>query len=109
MEKNEKLYFSDEISDEKCYSKSYLIDEMKERELLKIDVTLAIRELKSYYFYCRLNFEVMGKNDECCGKFCEDYRPRNGKSGCCKFWGFVYTPTNKKFILDINGKLTSLV
>ena len=107
--KKEKLYFSEEINEEMAYTKSYLIDEMKERELPEIKISEAIRELKTDYYFCKAVGEVgmSDKNHEPCGKECKNYDPRNGKNGCCNHRGFCYEP-GKKFILKINGKLSPL-
>ena len=106
--KKEKLYFS-EIDEEMAYVKSYLIDEMKDRGLTEIKVWEAIRELKTDYYFCKAigAIGVRGKEYEPCGKECEVYEPRNGKSGCCEHRGFCYEP-GKKFILKVNGKLLLL-
>lgn len=107
--KKEKFYFS-ELEEENAYSIEYLLEEMKEQELTEIDVSLSVRDLKSDYFYCKELNEVCDKppDGEPCGKLCSDYLPRNGKSGCCKHYGFVYIP-GKDFILNINGKLTAKI
>lgn len=34
-----------------------------------------------------------------CGRDCEIYEPRNGKSGCCKFLGKLYEPGDKVTII----------
>lgn len=103
--KKQKLYFSSIIED-MAYTKEYLIDEMKERELTAIEVNLVKRELETDYFYCH-EFGDFGEVGESCGKICDKYSPRNGKSGCCKHRGFCYIP-GKEFILTIDGKLHKL-
>jgi len=107
--KKDKLYFSEEINEEMAYTKSYLIDEMRDRELTEIKVSEAIRELKTDYYYCKAIGEVgmRGKDYEPCGKECDLYEPRNGKSGCCRHRGFCYEP-GKEFILKIDGRLYDL-
>lgn len=96
-----KKYFS--ILDDLCYSKDFIIDEMKINGMTEINVSEATRETGSDYFFCQENLEV-GTVGEYCGKQCNDYKPRNGKSGCCKNRGFCYEPGHK-FILSVNGKL----
>lgn len=105
----EKLYFSKAINEEICYAKSYLIDEMKERELSEIIVSEAVRELNIDYYFCNAVQKVYVKSPEGepCGKKCKSYVPRNGKSGCCKHRGFCYEP-GKKFILKVNGKIKNI-
>jgi hypothetical protein len=100
-----KYYFSD-LDEEMAYTKEYLINEMKERNLTELNVSLAEREIGVDYFFCKAVGEVGSKppEGEPCGKECENYEPRNGKSGCCRHWGFCYEP-GKEFVLNINGKL----
>lgn len=104
--KKEKLYFAADIDDEKAYTKSVLISEMKERNLEKIIVKKAIRELKTEYFFCKAVGEIGLKGDgyDPCGKGCDAYEPRNRVNGCCKYRGFCYEP-GEKFILTNDGKL----
>jgi hypothetical protein len=103
--KRTKYYFSD-IDEEMACTKEYLIDEMKEQNISELNVSLAEREVGVNYYFCKAVGEVgeRGKDFEPCGKECETYEPRNGKSGCCKYRGFCYEP-GKEFILNINGKL----
>jgi len=106
--KKEKIYFSD-IDGDYAHSIDYLIEEMKEQELEVIQVSEAERELATDYFYCKSIGEVFIKapEGEPCGKECDDYEPRNGKSGCCKHRGFCYVP-GKEFSLNVNGQLTPM-
>lgn len=104
--KKEKLYFSDEINAEMAYPKTYLISEMKERGLNEIYISEAIRELKTDYFFCKAVGEIGMVGYGHCGNECEDYEPRNGIKGCCKFRGYCYVPGEKRFILKNNGKIS---
>jgi len=103
----EKLYFSEIINEEKAYTKSYLIDEMKERELFGIIVSEAVRLSNIDHFFCKYFGLVIMKEDEPCGKECAYYEPRNGKRGCCKNRGFCYEP-GKEFILKVDGKIKNI-
>jgi hypothetical protein len=107
--KKQKLYFSD-FDDETAYTLDYIVDEMTDNELDECKVSLAIRETKTDYFYCKAVQEVYMKppDGEPCGKECLDYEPRNGKNGCCKHRGFCYEPSEQKYILKLNGKLSLL-
>jgi hypothetical protein len=105
--KKQKLYFSD-FDEEMSYTLDNIIEEMKERELTECKVFEAIRELKTHYFFCKAVQECCDKiDDNPCGKNCNDYEPRNGKSGCCKHRGFCYIPGNE-FKITIDGKLTTI-
>lgn len=105
--RKEKLYFSNEIDEEMAYTKSFLIEEMKERGLSEINISEAIRELGTDYFFCKAVGEVgmRGEAYEPCGKECKLYEPRNGKSGCCKHRGFCYVPSEEELTLKINGDI----
>lgn len=65
----------------------------------KTDVTIIeAKPIKAAgFFWCR-ELECMGEKEEGgCGKSCEFYSPRNGKSGCCKFYTTTfYEPTDNK-------------
>lgn len=102
---NKKYYFSN-IDEENCWTKKYFLEEMKEQGLTELQVNLAERVLRTNYFFCKAVGLVGEKGNEfdLCGKNCDLYKPRNGKSGCCKHRGFCYEP-GKEFILNINGKL----
>ncbi len=97
-----KLYFS-EIED--CaYTIDYLTGEMLERGYTEIKVYEAKREVGVDYFWCKL-FEAIGdKNEGGCGKVCDSYKPRNGRSGCCMHRNYCYE-YGEEFILTIEGKL----
>lgn len=46
------------------------------------------RSKATYFMLCNWAWELVKKGD--CGKFCNGYSPRNGKSGNCKHNGLVY-------------------
>jgi hypothetical protein len=98
-----KLYFSD-IPEEIAHSLEFILEEMKEREIIELIVSVAERSLKSDYFYCKDIDENMDKTFGECGKQCESYQPKNGKWGCCKYREYIYEP-GKEFTLTMAGKL----
>jgi hypothetical protein len=101
--KKQKLYFSD-FDEERAHTLDYIIDEMKERG----EVYAAVRDTDKSHFFCRAVQKVCVKppEGEPCGKECCDYKPRNGKSGCCKFRGFCYEPGEEfKLSIDASDKL----
>lgn len=104
--KKQRLYFSD-LNKEFAYPLDCIISEMKDRKVMEVIVYLAKREIRANYFFCKAVGEVCIKDYtfSSCGKECDLYEPRNGKNGCCKSWGYCYSP-DKEFILSINGKLT---
>ena len=101
-----KLYFSDEINPEFAYTKTVLLSTMKDMGYESICIYEAKRELHVNYFYCIYYHCVGMKDDEfsSCGKMCKDYKPRNGRSGCCQHRGYCYE-RGKMFTLFKNGKL----
>jgi len=94
-----KLYFS-QYDETHCYPKSYYVERMKELNIKELRLYEAKIERDTGYFYCR----EYGQADEVgnCGKACEKYKPRNGKSGICSHHGPVYEMTDK--ILTIKLK-----
>ncbi len=83
------LYSDSEI----CYEKSYFIDYMDGKE---IEVYEAIPEKIDGIFWCKEQMFCGDNSEETCGKICPDYKPRNGKSGCCKHYiTTLYTHGNK--------------
>lgn len=100
--KSKKLYFENHDS-EFCYSIDHFLKQMIEKGQTEIDLYEAIRELKTDHFFCKAvgEFEMKGDGYESCGKECEDYIPRNGKSGCCIHRGYCYVP-DKLVTISIN-------
>jgi hypothetical protein len=43
----------------------------------------------------------VGEVGEGCGKFCQQYKPLNGKNGRCKHYGYVYEQTDKVKLLKL--------
>jgi hypothetical protein len=72
----------------------------------EIYISEAIRELDADCFFCKASGEVGTKEETICGRLCEDYEPRNGIKGCCKYRGYCYVPGEKRFILKNNGKIS---
>ena len=104
----QKLYFSD-FDAERAYTLEYILEGMKERELTECMVFAAIRDNDRSHFFCKSFRCVFEKppEGEPCGKDCTDYKPINGKIGCCKFRGFCYVP-DARYKLSINCKLIPL-
>lgn len=45
--------------------------------------------------FCKFHSEFALTSEACGAKNCSEYIPRNGKSGICKYHGFVYEPGEK--------------
>ena len=94
------------------YSESLTtLDQYKEQlgDLLEKDPKAEIiieefeRDFGSGTMWCTENFETVENSKEVCGIDCPDYKPRNGKSGRCKFLDNTFKPTGKVFRLTKDG------
>lgn len=97
--KNMKYYFQNKDS-ETCYNKIYWLHYMKDNKLNQIELIVAKSVKDNYQFFCREVNQVSDKGN--CGKNnCNNYKPRNGVSGCCKHVGKLYEPSEEKCVLRI--------
>jgi len=94
-----KYYFENQDS-ELCYTKDHFIEEMKDRGISGMEVYPAKITFGTGYFYCQEYAEV-GESGESCGKFCEFYKPRNGKNGRCKHHSNCYEPSDEPIKLNL--------
>lgn len=83
-----------------CFKLDAHIDRMKFDQIDEVDLYLAKREVGSDYFFCT-HFVEVGEKGCGCGKECESYSPRNGKSGACKHLGSMYEQTDRIFTLKL--------
>jgi hypothetical protein len=88
-----KYYFINQ-HDENCTSKEGVIEHMKLLGLSELEVN----EAERLYIDCEAWCKVVGLPTEIgeCGKQCEDYKPRNGKSGCCLHYSKVFYECSEK-------------
>lgn len=100
MDKNA-YYFRE--GEDTCYKIEAHLQYMIENGITQMDIHLAARETNTPYFYCKHFQEVGEKTHGGCGKSCEAYKPKNGKSGACKHLGYTYEQTDKTFTLTINS------
>ena len=98
---NKRFYFRQD--DDTCYTIESHLQYMIENHIEEMDIFLAKRETDSGYFFCKHFNEVGEKSEGGCGKMCKAYKPRNGKSGACKFVGYVYEQTDKCFSLKVDS------
>ena len=98
---NKRFYFRQD--DDTCYKIENHLEYMIENHIEEMDIFLAKRETNSGYFFCKHFNEVGEKSEGVCGKMCKAYQPRNGKSGSCKFAGYVYEKTDKCFSLKVDS------
>lgn len=94
-----KLYFRED--DEMfCSTKKQIIEDMKNEGIKKLKIIEAKRMTGEPFFWCTVNQEV-GEVGQGCGRFCSQYKPRNGKNGRCIYSGYCYEHTNKSITLTI--------
>ena len=99
-----KYYFRNEDC-ERCYTLDYHMEQARADGLTEIELFTAIPEKVKGIIWCKAVDEC-GEGG-CCGKQCEHYDPRNGKSGICKHQGKLYTPDEKvKFLVKCEGEKT---
>lgn len=92
-----KFYFLNQDS-ENCFSKEYFLNYAKENNLQELTLFEAVKEKVQGFFYCK-ELESAGEEGSC-GKICEGYAPKNGKSGMCKHKTNFHTP-GKKIIIKM--------
>jgi hypothetical protein len=82
-----------------CYTLEYWKQEMEEAQINTLELVEAIitpAKDAEGWFYCKIHGEVGEGN---CGKVCEEYKPRNGKSGRCRHHRNMREPGSKTKIL----------
>jgi hypothetical protein len=92
-----KFYFQKD--DDSCYTLQFHLEYMRENYIEEMEVFEAKREYVEGYFFCKKLSEV-SKSDNC-GRYCDNYKPLNGKSGRCIHYGYLYEPIEKSIILHI--------
>ena len=109
-----KLYYIDQttpgggydIDTDYCYTLRAILAIMKENGLTEVRAYEAKAEKIENVFYCRaVGTFTDTAYDNPCGKQCEDYSPRNGKSGRCRYHDvYSYDKTDKMIVLNLNLK-----
>ena len=97
--KKEKMYF-EEGNWENCYPLDYFRDDLGDDGVV---LNEAVIDIGGDGAWCKVAGEAIERDDSGCGKDCDDYKPRNGKSGMCKHQTFCYTNTGKTFLLTKDG------
>lgn len=92
-------YYFREDDDERCYLKKDIIEYMKEKGISKLKISEAKRVIGESFFYCTIFQDTGEVGQNYCGVLCEEYKPRNGKNGRCRFSDNCYEPTGKTIIL----------
>ena len=99
-----KLFFS-ELDETTCYPLLQIIAEADRQGLATLKLNLAKRLLAADYFYCK-HYDQVGEKGQC-GKACNFYQPKNGRSGACRHTGHIYEPENEyklRYVVFFNTK-----
>ena len=94
--------------DASCWKLDAHIDYMLFNGINEMDLWLAERETNAPYFFCKRFGECGDKSEGGCGTRCEGYKPRNGKSGVCKHYGYTYEQTDRCFTLKLSDDVVFL-
>jgi hypothetical protein len=94
-------YFEDENS-EMCFTKGYFEVKMLRDGVTEMEVFKAIPDKEKGIFWCKHENSCGDSTEGTCGKNCEFYVPRNGKSGCCKDYTNIIYIWGEKVTLKLN-------
>ena len=98
-----KYYFEHADGDDNCFTKDHFMEVMDELGITEMEVFPAKVIYGEEYFWCHAIGEP-GMKGEGCGRFCSDYKPRNGKNGRCVHSGHCYEPADESIILKLKKK-----
>jgi len=86
---SKRLYFKENYS-EFCYSLDYHLIENEDSVEIELYEAVKMPIKESGFFWCK-EYDAPGESGQgTCGKVCEGYQPKNGKSGCCTHHGPCY-------------------
>ena len=97
-----KLYFEGK-NEEHCYGVWVFKTDMEIYGLEEMELYEAKRQDADGFFWCNYYSNIGERNNGECGKHCEGYTPRNGKSGCCTHYSLKLYEPGKKVVLLRNG------
>ena len=103
--KNTKFYFLSKDS-EVCYPLEYVKMLMDLNGLVSLDIYPAVMSKVPNMFWCK-HYELIGdKTEDSCGKRCNHYQPKNGKSGCCVHYSNrMYEPADEPITINLTNPL----
>lgn len=87
------VYYFRNLDDERCYTLDYHLSDAKDEGLTEMDLYEAVPEKVNGFFWCRAVDE--SAEEGFCGKDCEEYEPKNGRSGMCRHKGHFHTAGQK--------------
>lgn len=93
-------YYFENIGSERCYTKDYFVELMKEIGIKEMQVYPAKIITGGSLAWCFEADKPIETGRACgCGKECEFYKPRNGKNGRCRFSKNCYEPEEKPILI----------
>jgi hypothetical protein len=81
------------LDSEYCFPIQSHLDYMKENNIHQMTIYKARQVHGTGMFYCQA-FGEIGEVGEGCGKACDLYKPRNGKSGICTHYRLPVEPSD---------------
>jgi len=94
-------YYFEKNDSERCYSRQYFIEEMKEQGISEMVVYPAKMLTGELVAWCSIWGDAVETQRGDCGKDCDKYEPRNGKNGRCRYSNNCYEPEDKPITLKI--------
>jgi hypothetical protein len=79
-----------------CYTLDVHQAEMQENGEAERILYRAAPEPTTHFFYCHHYGEPYETSEGGCGKVCDHYTPRNGRSGRCRHHGHCYTADHER-------------
>lgn len=95
-----KFYFKKVNNDGPCHTKAGWKEYMKMEGIETLDLIEAIQMKGSEFFYCT-SFDEVGEVKNGCGWMCDNYSPRNGKNGRCRFSNNLYENGTEEITLTL--------
>ena len=102
-----KYYFDKNSAGEFCYPLDYF---KVERRFSDGDIILAVakRETGNGFFWCDYYNTCGEAGQSDCGTNCEAYKPRNNKTGRCRYSLNTFIPTDEFYKLTTDKKLIKI-
>ena len=97
-------YYFENIDSERCYSIDYFYEQLNDNELTEMRIYPAKIIYGEFVAWCTKYNDAIETQRGDCGRICEDYKPRNGKNGRCKFSNNCYEPSDKPILITIKDK-----
>lgn len=88
------MYFK-KGKEEMCYDLETIRDHMRIDHIKELQVFEAEIDIGTGTFYCSKFGGVGDNSDMGCGKTCDEYAPRNGRSGICRYKRNTYSQTDR--------------